>query len=300
MGYNSSEVKVGAMVVVGFGLLMVFLVSIFGIDWKKDTKQYHTNLNNVPGIVEGSLVKYGGMDVGEVTAIKLADPTGNTALIGLTIEVSQQTPVKSNSEAYVSSVGVMADQHIEISPGTHDAPPLTDGSTLQGKEVLSFMQMAEPMGEMSDQMQELLARVGEIFDEENRQELSALLRHFNKIAADGGEQFVSLTANLDQLTENMAAVSAELQTLMAANIENFDSTLTNIEVTTRETGQLIGDLRKTLAQFEVMMSANGSSIVEIMENFQFVSQNLEEFTRTIKERPWLLVRKSAAPKRKLP
>jgi hypothetical protein len=37
-----------------------------------------------------------------------------------------------------------------------------------------------------------------------------------------------------------------------------------------------------------------------MENFQYASQNKEEFTRTVKERPWLLIRKDAPPERKLP
>ncbi len=300
MDYSSSEVKVGVVVTVAFGLLVAFLVAIFGVEWKEDTKIYYTHLNNIPGIVTGSLVKYGGMDVGQVTEVQLAGPNSRNALIGLKLEVAQDTPVRTTSEAFVTSVGVMADQHIEISSGTPDSEVLQGGSVLVGRDVLSFMQMAEPMGEVSDQMQELLVRVGDLFNDENRAELSALIRNFNKIAAEGGEQFINLTHNLDELTKNMASISEGLDELMTENRGNLDSTLTNIAVTTRKTSELIGNLQQTLGQFEVMMSANGASIVEIMENFQFASQNLEEFSRIVKERPWLLVRKSAPPKRKLP
>jgi len=107
-------------------------------------------------------------------------------------------------------------------------------------------------------------------------------------------------ANVDSLTSSLASISREMEGMLQDNRGNLDSTIANIEQATQETTELISDLRTTLAQMSVMMSNNGANFAEIMENFQYASQNLEEFSRIIKERPWLLVRKSAPPERKLP
>ncbi len=299
MDYSANEVKVGVMVVSGFGLLILFLIGIFGIDFEDNANIYQTQFRNVPGIVKGSLVKFGGMDVGQVTAVELAT-TGSEILIGLSLKVDARIPIKENSVAYLTSVGIMADPHIEVTPGTPDALVLPSGSYVQSKEVPSFMQMAEPLGAMSEKMEVLLERVSDLFNDENRKELSGLLKNVNGVVADGSQNLVALVENLDQLTANLAEVSDSLNSLMSGNKANFEGTVANLEATTRETSQLVADLRAALAQFQATVSANGTSVVEIMENFQFASQNLEEFTRMVKERPWLLVRKAAPPERKLP
>jgi len=297
MEYKSNEIKVGLVVIISVGLLVGFLVSIFGLNLGKETKTYVTHLNYIGGIQKGSLVKFGGMDVGLVKDISL--PEGGETQIGVVLEIDSKTPVHMDSEAYLTSVGIMADKHIEISPGTRGAPLLPDGSVLPGKEVLGFTQMTEPMSALTEKMQVLLDRVAEMFNDENRTHLTSMMASMDELMADGGKQFVQLMTNLDTLTANMATMSSDLKQLMDNNGENFEQTIGHIESTTKETGELIRDLRKTLGQFELLMTTNGGSLVEIMENFQYASQNFEEFTKMVKERPWLLVRKDAPPVRKV-
>jgi len=300
MEYSSKEIKVGFMVVMGFTLLVVFLIAIFGINWQDNTKEYKTYLESVPGIVEGSLVKYGGMDVGYVSQVKLPEISSNDSKIRLTLKVNEDTPVRENSTAYVTSVSLMTQQHIEVSPGTLDAPLLAAGSVLQSKEVLSFTQMAEPFAELSTDARLLLTQLNEMLNDKNLQHISNMVANMDSVLNSGGDQFVSMITNMEKITGNLTQVSADLNELMGKNKENFDETLKHVQTTTAETSELIKDLRKTISGFESLVSANGSSIIEIMENFQYASQNFEEFTRMVKERPWLLVRKSAPPERDMP
>lgn len=300
MEYSNNEVKVGAMLMIGFTLLLVFLVAIFGVDWNKSTHEYHTELKQIPGIVEGSVVKFGGMDVGHVSAISLPETNNQAPRIRLTLQVNDKTPVRVNSVAYVTSIGIMADQHIEISPGTPDASLLPSGGLLESKEVLSFAQMAEPFGQLSAQLEELINRINDTLSEENRRHISSMLAGMDTLMNDGGSRFVQVVDNLDKLTVNLAEASNNLNALMAENRDNLNETLTHLEASAKETTALIADLRHSLEQLETVVSSNGVSILEMMENFQYTSQNLEEFSRAVKERPWLLVRKSAPPQRKLP
>ncbi len=300
MDHSANEIKVGVVVIAGFIILLGFVGAIIGVNWGEDLKEYHTFLRSVPGIVEGSLVKFGGMDVGSITKVTFPEKQEGEAMIELTLKVDKRTPVKTNSRAYLSSLGIMANQHIEISSGTPTAPLLPSGSLLLGREVPTIMQMAEPFGEVAGDLKVLVARLSDLFNDQNRAHLSSVIENVDHLVAEGGGQFLDMSRNMEELTGNMAEVSQSLNELMAKNKGNFDETLIHLEKTTRETSLLISDLRESLVQFENVVAANGASVIEIMENFQFASQNLEEFTRTLKEKPWLLVRKAAPPERKLP
>lgn len=300
MTYSSNEVKVGLMVAVGLTILMLFLVAIFGVRWEKNTKDYRTYLENVPGIVVGSLVKYGGMDVGSVSGITLPDATTGQEKIEVRLKVDEKTPVRVNSQAFISAVGIMRDKHIEISSGTPDASYLPPGSVLQGKEVADFMQMAEPFGDLSAKAEVLLERLSDLLNEENRSHLTSILASVDTLLSTGGKQFLSLTENLDNLTRNLASISADMDDLMSENKPHLSGTLANLDSTTRETAMLVAEMRKSATMLNEMLSANSSSFIDMMENFQYTSQNLEEFSRMVKERPWLLVRKAAPSERKIP
>ncbi len=288
------------MISVSVVVLIAFLIAVFGIEFGKDTKEYQTRLEYVGGILRGSLVKFGGMDVGQVTGIYLPDATGDDTKITVTITVAAETPIRIDSEAYLTATGLMKDQHIEISPGSTDAEFLPAGGTLNSREVLSFTQMAEPLGQLSVQAQQLMTRFMDLFNEDNRAHFSSVIAGMDTLLSDGGTSLLGMVDNLERLTVNLANLSSDFNELLTSNRGNFDETFAQLEETTKETTKFISDLRTTLGVFENMMSSNTTNIAEIMENFQFASQNLEEFTRILKERPWLLVRKAAPPQRKTP
>lgn len=297
MEFKANEIKAGFMIFVSFAILILFLVLIFGVQFGENTKEYQTYLKYIGGITKGSLVKYGGMDVGYVTEIKL--PNGDETGLSVKIKVEERVPVKVDSKAYVTSIGIMADPHIEITPGSPGAEPLPAGEVLESKEVLSFSQMSEPLGELNAQLQGLLSRITEIFNDKNQSRFASMLENMDKLIGDGSVPLLSMMKNLEELSGQLADLSKDINQLMDRNEGNFEDTLTQLEDTAKETGQFITDLRTTLAEFQTVMSANSSGIIQIMENFQFASQNLEEFTRMVKERPWLLIRKAAPPERKI-
>src|SRR3989304_5663846 len=99
MEYSNKEIKVGLMLVIGFSLIVLFLVAIFGVSWTDNTKEYTTYLKSIPGIASGSLVKFGGMDVGFVSEIALPPPDDLDAKICVRLKIDDRTPVRENSLA---------------------------------------------------------------------------------------------------------------------------------------------------------------------------------------------------------
>ncbi|MFQ5752394.1 MAG: MlaD family protein, partial [bacterium] len=237
MDFKANEIKAGLMIFASTAIFILLLVAIFGINLGEKTKEYHTYLKYIGGIQKGSLVKYGGMDVGYVTEIDL--PGSKETKIGIKIKVDEKTPVRINSKAYVTSIGIMADQHIEISTGSPDAALLPPGSLLDSKDVLSFTQMAEPFGELNTQLQELMTRVVDLFNEENRSHLASMLENVDTLIIDGEKQFINIVQNLDALSSHLAALSSDIDELLEKNKGNLNETLAHLESTTNETSKLI-------------------------------------------------------------
>ncbi|MFQ5707459.1 MAG: MlaD family protein [bacterium] len=298
MEFKANEIKAGLMILISLATLLLFLFVIFGSRIGGETKEYQTYLGYVGGIKKGSLVKYGGMDVG--TVVDIAFPNNGTNRIGVRLKIDVKTPVKVDSKAFITSIGIMADPHVEISTGSPRAELLPSGEILESKEVLSLSQMAEPLGDLNAQLQVLLDRVTELFNEDNQAHLASMMANMDQLIGEGQAHFLNVVSNLEELSAQLLDLSKEVDTIMENNKDNFDETLVNLQKTAKETTEIISELHTTLNDLQSMVSANSMSFLEMMENFQFASQNLAEFTRIVKERPWMLIRKDAPPKRKLP
>ena len=163
MNYKANEIKAGIMIFISFIVFVIFLVAIFGIDFGKKTNEYQIYLKYVGGISKGSHVKYMGMNVGEVTEITL--PNNNETRIGIKLEADTKTPIKTDSRAFLTSIGLMSDQHIEINPGSPEAALLPSGSVIETKEVLNFAHMSETLGDLNNRTQILLSQVSDLFSD---------------------------------------------------------------------------------------------------------------------------------------
>ncbi len=297
MAGKGNEIKAGLIVVVSVIILGLFLVAIFGVSVGKEVNQYRVYLDYVGGITEGSLVKYRGLNVGQVKKILL--PDAEHPRLGLEIELEKGTPVRMDSKAFITSIGLMAEQHVEISAGSPDAPILPPGSTIESKEVLSFARMSESMGELTEQMQTLAVRINDLFNDENRARLAAVLETAETALNQGRDPALAAITALQDMTLQLKEISQNLTAMTDTSSGSLNKILQNLEQTTQNTIRLVEEMNRTLGNFQSTMSANNRNVHEIMDNFQIVSQNFEEFSRAIKEQPWLLIRKAAPPERKV-
>ena len=78
-----------------------------------------------------------------------------------------------------------------------------------------------------------------------------------------------------------------------------------IEENRQDIHQAILDLRRSLvtvndltSRLDQTVDVNSENIDELLDNLRHVSENLKEFTRTIKTRPYTLIRSSNPPEHK--
>jgi ABC-type transporter Mla subunit MlaD len=109
-----------------------------------------------------------------------------------------------------------------------------------------------------------------------------------------------MIANMNALTLQFQSLSGKLDKMMATNTNALETTLTQLNATMTRADTLLLSLNRATQSMDGMVSQNQTSFYEAMQNLQDASQHFEQFSRSIKERPWNLVRKSNPPERKLP
>ncbi|HTS08637.1 MAG TPA: hypothetical protein VMP68_23920, partial [Candidatus Eisenbacteria bacterium] len=86
--------------------------------------------------------------------------------------------------------------------------------------------------------------------------------------------------------------------------DNINATASNANQTIsslREPTQAdLVEVRKTLAELQAQMRAKDQDITSALENVRMITDNLNELTESVKERPWSLVRIREPKDRKVP
>ena len=298
MQYHAREVKAGLLVVGSLIVLVVFFVAITKIDWRKTENEYKARFDYIGGIEAGSMVRYGGFLVGTVTDLYLA-PEDNTKL-EVVLAIDSRTPVRKSSEALITSISLMGEYYIEITPGVATDELMPTGGTLRTRDVPSFSRMSEPLMNVSDQMTVLLQRTNDLLSDENRHRFSNILAHADTLVSVNADDIAGMISNLNALTQQMQSLSAKLDKMMGDNSATLEATFSHMNQTMVRADSVLHTLNHPMLQLNHLVAANSSSLQETMANFENASQNFEQFSRTLKERPWNLVRKSAPPERKLP
>ena len=298
MSYRAQEIKVGIMVTVSFVLLVVLLVVVSGIQCQKNTVAYTTRLAYVGGLDVGSPVRLGGLQVGRVAEI--LPPGPGDRRITLRLEVDANAPVKQDSRAYLTSIGLMGEFYVEIRPGSPDAPRLPPGSEIPSLDATTFSQLSVTMGDLVDQLKTLMTSVNRLMDEENPDGISSTVAEVNALLRDNRAELASMLSSLKSVTVELQTTMREMnravreeQPLLHAGLQHLDSTL----VATRS---LVKQLGETTRQMSELVNRNASSTDDIVRNLERSTRNLEVLSRTLRDKPWLLVRKSTPKPREIP
>jgi len=324
----SKELKVGAFVLTS---LLIFLGTLVYVDQLTGVRvPYKTYFTYAGGVDPGSQVRFGGMKVGSITAVRQAkeDPTK----IEILFEVKGGVPVNAESVARLTSLSPLGDKHLEITTGSNKARRLAPGSTIPSVEPVSLDDLARQASELIPIVQSTFQDVQKNVDQLAGNANSVLgnlqgmtspqnQRNLTLLLANARDLLDKQSARIDTVLKNFELVSSranstldqanqalnEMQTAartandMFANANKtigdirdpIKTDLTQLQRTMAEAQRLIGDLN-------TVVSANRYNIDDTFENFRAASENLREFTASVRQRPSMLIRGKAAPDRAVP
>lgn len=305
----TTEAKVGAFVLSCFAVLAFTVIYLLSAQYSGGTVQYRTYLRYAGGLEPGASVLYGGMNVGKVTAVRpwAADPTR----IEILLEVKKDTPLNEKSVAKLGFISVMNSAALSITTGTIEAKRVPPNSAIASQEAASLDEIAgklagvadnanalmtQAQGELNDisgNVNHLLANLDTMTGPRNQKKVQAILDNIDRVVADARPKIERLTDQLTRVTDHADET-----------IQNVNGTVTVLRDPMRKD---LAELQSTLEQargllqsMQVVVRANDYKIDDTVENLREATDNLNQFTNSLKQRPWSLVRVKQAEDRQVP
>jgi ABC-type transporter Mla subunit MlaD len=240
---KAHEVKVGIFVAAGLAIFAVFVVVLTGIAVTTGEDVYRVRFRNVAGLENGSIVALGGLKVGRVESVGIAKD--NPAMMEAVIQVKNGTPIRANSKAEVTSVGLTGSMYLSLTLGTSDAPLLKPGATIRGAEAASFQEVINEARQAAGKVNQILGGLGETMD--------SVAKDAQGLMGEIRGQASKVIATTDRvLTRAESILSARneqnINRFLAAVSRVSDSLEKNIEPLTKEFNETLRMARGSLRE----------------------------------------------------
>ncbi len=305
----TTEAKVGAFVLGCFSVLAFTVIYLINAQLGGHTVPYRTYLRYAGGLEPGASVLFGGINMGKVTAVRPAasDPTK----IEILLDVKENTPLNEKSVAKLGLVSVMSGAALSITTGSNDAKRLLPGSAIPSQEAASLDEITSKMAVVADnanglitevrgELQEisgnartLLANLNTVTGKPNQQRIRAVLNNVNEMLATERPKVDRLTDRLNVLSQHADETVQNVNGTVSDVREPVRKDLAELQSTLLEAKQLLADM-------QVLVRANDYKIDDTIENLRTATQNLDELTESVKQRPWSLVRVKQPEDRQVP
>ena len=303
------QVLVGLFVLVAVAVLFGTVFAMSGAFGRSTTK-FHAYFSFAGGLEPGATVRYaGGPKVGRVDSVQL-DPR-NPARLDIVFSVQSDLPVKSDSNVKIMSMSPLGDNHVEILPGSAQAPRAPGGALLPSQKYVDFNALTAQINDLGPQAQELLrnlndrasevretiTRVNDLLSPQNRVNLAATLADTRGMIEENRPQVKATLQNANVLTEKMQPLLEDFRKTSAEASETLNHVNAMVGENRADVRQAVIELRRTLtnmtdatARLDQTLDVNSENIDELLDNLRHVTENLKEFTATIKTRPYTLIR----------
>ena len=305
----TTEAKVGAFVLGCFAILAFTFIYLINAQFGGDTVPYRTYLRYAGGLEPGASVLFGGIDVGKVKAVQpwASDPTK----IEILLDVRKNTPLNQRSVAKLGMVSVMSDASLSITTGSNDAKRLAPGSAIPSQETASLDEIAGKMAAVADNAnglitqtrgelegisgdaRSLLANLNAVTGKPNQRKVQAVLDNVNGMLATERPKIDRLTNQLNTLTQHADATVQNVNGTVTDTREPIRNDLTELQTTLQQAKALLTDM-------QTMVRANDDKIDDTVENLRVATDNLDQLTDSLKQRPWSLIRIKQAKEREVP
>jgi ABC-type transporter Mla subunit MlaD len=305
----TTEAKVGAFVLACASVLTFTIVHLVNAQLSGHTASYRTYLRYAGGIEPGAQVLFGGISVGKITAVRpwTSDPTK----IEILLDVKENTPLNEKSVAKLGLVSVMSGAALSISTGSNDARRLPPGSIITSQEGASLDEITDKMagvadnanglitevrgelGGISGDARSVLANLNTVTGKANQQKLQAVLDNVNAMIATDRPKIDHLTDELNTLSQHADETIQNVNGTVSDLREPIRNDLASLQSTLFQAKQL-------LANMQVLVRANDYKIDDTVENLRVATDNLDQLTDSLKQRPWSLIRIKQPKERRVP
>ena len=281
------EVKIGIYAVVIIAAAWIGIRFLSGVDVFGQNETYYAYYDDAAGLQNASAVMIRGVKVGQVMQVSVApeDPSK----VKVTMSVSRDYKLPSDSQAKIFSAGLMGGKAIEIILGS-SSEVLAPGSDIQSKAEKDMLDMA------ASELGDLKVKVVELIDNLNK-----TVTGLNAVVDGNSTTITAAVSNLNAILadlrrSNIVANVNEFTGTLNQNGERIDSVMMNLnaivaELEQRQMAKSIADAVTTLNEVLAKVNSTDGTVGGLLadrtlyNNLTTASNNLATLLADLKEHP---------------
>lgn len=198
MGKKTNDFMIGLVVILSLAALLALTYKVSKFSFVKAGYELKVAFINSSGIEENAPVRLSGVEVGKVKNIQLVYGTGGTHVL-LTLWLDADALVRKDSEAFVTSLGIMGEKYAELTAGSVGSPFLEPNSTIVGREPFDTAKFVEKGEQIADNLEQAIV------------DISKLTAGVNEVIIVHREDLDKMLKNLVKTSENIKAFSEDVK-----------------------------------------------------------------------------------------
>jgi len=165
----SSHLRVGLLLLVA-GTILILGIFFIGDQegvWKS---KYTLRIKyaDVYGLLPGAPVRLAGLRIGSVSDICFCDAQEESLLVTISVDQFVQDRIRKNSEAIISTLGLLGDKTIEISTGSFDQPRIEENGFITSGKSTSIEALFSQGGDAMENLKDASLHAKEIIEKINK------------------------------------------------------------------------------------------------------------------------------------
>jgi phospholipid/cholesterol/gamma-HCH transport system substrate-binding protein len=255
MRHKAQKIRLGVFLIVSSFILLLIIAYFTSREFFEKVDTYYVTYEgmSVGGLEIGSPVKYLGIKVGTITDITIDPDDVNSVIIELALEPG--TPIKSDAQANITTIGITGLKNIEIRGGSNNADALEPGSFIKPGSSIT---------------QEITGKA-EIIAEKAEKVLNNLQIFTEPANLD---KFTHMIENITRLAENASVTLSKVDSIVDDNRSDIRRTVTDAREVSETLKRSSQSLQETVNY--VNRVVKGDTLGDILVNFRDVSLKLRE------------------------
>jgi ABC-type transporter Mla subunit MlaD len=279
-----NEVKIGLTV------LLAIIVAVVGFRFMRDVPIFRQTLEisavfeRGDGINRGSLVNLKGVKVGSVSRVLLTPDNR----VRVTMQLNENLQIPVNSEAHLTSLGIVEGKSIVIQLGDSENyveyGGEIDGVYIEGVTEVLGSKGEELAGDVSESLSELnqfLRQLNATLDDETRTSVDQTLKNADETMKILSETLDNNQKDIDNAIKSASRTMMQLDTLTTDNRPRVDSLLASLEQNVSELHKVPTELEEATTNLNQILDKvnRGEGTMGKLVNDPSLYENLDQLTK---------------------
>lgn len=208
------EIKVGLLVLIAAALFVGF-VFVLGEFETGERVELRADFSTSADLKEGAPVKVSGVTIGKVSQVafwggKRDEQSGRRVQVRvhMDLDAAMSQAIRSDANAYITTLGILGEKYVEIEPGSFELPPLDPAVVILGEDPLRLELVARDLSATLREVSALLR--------ENREQIRDTIEHLDELLVEATGLIQDNREAVTKLLASLQSTVGEAEKVLAA------------------------------------------------------------------------------------